>query len=324
MKRNLLSLIAIFFATAVTTLTAQTTVTFENLGLPVDSFWNGSDASGGFTAGKAYFYNSYNSQYGSWTGFAYSNKTDSLTPGFGNMYSSANGKGAMNSATYAVGYISAYGGPTAISLKAEARGKTVDGFFINNNTYAYQSMLNGDSYSKKFTSHDSDWFMLRIYGYFNGNVTDSVDFYLADFRFADTTKAYILKSWKWVDLTSLGNVDSLTFALSSSDNGQWGMNTPAYFCMDNLKTMDGVGIAEVQTPSDIRLYPNPVRNRLFVEMNFTSDTQIQIYDLSGQLLREIDGNSVQNGIDVSTFRSGLYYVRILDGRNVISKKFIKQ
>ena len=27
----------------------------------------------------------------------------------------------------------------------------------------------------------------------------------------------------------------LDFGLISSDNGEWGMNTPAYFAMDNLK-----------------------------------------------------------------------------------------
>ncbi|MEZ4953573.1 MAG: DUF4465 domain-containing protein [Saprospiraceae bacterium] len=37
----------------------------------------------------------------------------------------------------------------------------------------------------------------------------------------------------------LGHVDSL-FTLSSSDAGVFGMNTPAYFCLDNLT----LGIAE--------------------------------------------------------------------------------
>jgi hypothetical protein len=323
MRKNLLLITVWLSALFAGNAYAQTEVTFETLGLPVDSFWNGSDGSGGFTAGKAYFYNSYNSQYGSWTGFAYSSKSDSVTPGFTNMYSSANGKGAMNSATYAVAYISSFGGPTAISLKAEARGKTVAGFYINNNTYAYQSMLNGDSYSKKFTSHDSDWFMLRTYGYFNGNITDSVDFYLADFRFADSTKAYIVKSWQWLDLTSLGNVDSITFKLSSSDVGQWGMNTPAYFCMDNFKTMDGVGIAETGQDYQIRLFPNPVQDRLHLDLDALHDVQIRLYDISGRLLGTYDSADLQNGLDVSNLQNGLYYISVLADGVLISKKFIK-
>lgn len=40
--------------------------------------------------------------------------------------------------------------------------------------------------------------------------------------------------WQWVDLTSLGKVTSLGFAVSSSHNNEYGMTTPGYFCMDNL------------------------------------------------------------------------------------------
>ena len=322
MRKNLL-LIAVWIGALFSgSAYAQTEVTFENLGLPVDSFWNGSDGSGGFMAGKAFFYNSYNSQYGSWTGFAYSSKTDSVTPGFGNMYSSANGKGAMNSATYAVAYVSSFGVPAAISLKAEARGKVVAGFYINNSTYAYQSMLNGDAYSKKFTSHDSDWFMVRTYGYLNGSLTDSVDFYLADFRFADSTKAYIIKEWTWLDLTSLGNVDSIKFSLSSSDVGQWGMNTPAYFCMDNFKTMDGVGIATAAQNYNVRIYPNPVQDVLHLELDGMQAKRIELYDLSGRMLHS--WNTGQKTIDVSNLSNGLYYVRFVNAAGSISKKFIKR
>ena len=61
-----------------------------------------------------------------------------------------------------------------------------------------------------------------------------MDFYLADYRFADNGLDYIVDDWSWVDLTSLGAVDKLQFGLSSTDNGFFGMNTPAYFAMDNM------------------------------------------------------------------------------------------
>jgi hypothetical protein len=61
-----------------------------------------------------------------------------------------------------------------------------------------------------------------------------VEFYLADYRFADNRDDYILDTWQYVDLTSLGMIKSLEFTLSSSDIGEWGMNTPAYFAIDTL------------------------------------------------------------------------------------------
>jgi hypothetical protein len=46
-----------------------------------------------------------------------------------------------------------------------------------------------------------------------------------------------VSDWTYVDLSALstlGAFSTLHFALSSSDNGDFGMNTPAYFAMDSL------------------------------------------------------------------------------------------
>jgi len=68
-----------------------------------------------------------------------------------------------------------------------------------------------------------------------GEVTGSVDFYLADYRFQDPELNYIVHSWTTVDLTDLGNATTLVFGLNSSDVDEvFGMLTPAYFALDNL------------------------------------------------------------------------------------------
>ena len=43
-----------------------------------------------------------------------------------------------------------------------------------------------------------------------------------------------INQWTYVDLSQFGEIDAIMFSLSSSDNGTWGMNTPAYFAMDNF------------------------------------------------------------------------------------------
>jgi hypothetical protein len=65
-------------------------------------------------------------------------------------------------------------------------------------------------------------------------VTGAVGFYLADYRSADNGNDYIVHKWEYVGLTSLGEVKSLEFTLSSSDIGDWGMNTPASFAVDTI------------------------------------------------------------------------------------------
>jgi hypothetical protein len=55
---------------------AQGIADFEDLSLTSQSYWNGSDSSGGFSSGGARFSNHYDTAYDSWDGFAYSNKSD--------------------------------------------------------------------------------------------------------------------------------------------------------------------------------------------------------------------------------------------------------
>ena len=44
----------------------------------------------------------------------------------------------------------------------------------------------------------------------------------------------IIADWTYVDLSTLGKVDELHFALTGSRTGDYGLNTPAYFCIDDL------------------------------------------------------------------------------------------
>ncbi len=205
---------------------------FGDLTLSPESFYNGSDGAGGWESDGISFSNNYNSTYGSWDGFAYSNKTDMTTPGYENQHSAITGSGAGNTGIYAVGYVG-WTAPPTITLPEV---KKVGGIYVTNSTYDYLSMLNGDDYAKKFggaSGEDPDWFKLTITGKDEtGSVTGTAEFYLADFRYTDPDKDYIVNTWKWVDLTGLGTVKSMEFTLSSSDNGDFGMNTPAYFCMD--------------------------------------------------------------------------------------------
>lgn len=218
---------------------AQQVADFENLQLSPNSYWNGAPSNNTpFESGDAIFENKCTTE--SWgihwsSGFAYSNKSDVTTEGLTNMYSAISGKGANNSSNYVV----AQDGAT-IRFKPSNDGEPITGLYITNSTYAALSMAKGDTYAKKFggdTGNDPDYFYVTIRGYDQGaELPQPVRFYLADFRATDNTKDYIVKTWKWVDLSNFGSVDSLKFELSSSDvDKQWGwMNTPAFFCIDNL------------------------------------------------------------------------------------------
>jgi hypothetical protein len=222
MRKFLVSFLSLFFLT--TAVASAGVSTFEDLTLDAESYWNGSDGSGGFSSSGANFNNNYSADWGSWDGFSYSNITDTTTDGLDGQYNAIASGGAGDSNNYAVGYYSSFAAnPPTVTLPA---AQVVNGAYFTNNNYAYYSMLNGDQFAKKF--EEGDWFKLTVTGKdASGGETGKIDFYLANGR-------DILNTWTWVDLRGLGSVKSLELTLTSSDTGAWGMNTPAYFAMDSL------------------------------------------------------------------------------------------
>ena len=256
MRRSFVTALILAMAFSTPALAVNSDADFDDLSLLPESYWNGSDLSGGFSSGPASFNNSFTDWGGgftSWDGFAYSNLSQAAPPltGVPGQYTAIPGN-AQSSTNYAIGYVGYAGLPTMTLTEPQ---QLAWAYFTNNN-YNYYTMLNGDGFSKQFggpTSDDPDWFMLSIEGFDEQeNSTGTVDFYLADYRFADNSLDYIVNDWTWTDLSSLGEVQKLTFNLSSSDNGDFGMNTPAYFAMDTIQPM----IVDIQI--DIR--PGSDRN----------------------------------------------------------------
>jgi hypothetical protein len=61
-----------------------------------------------------------------------------------------------------------------------------------------------------------------------------VELMLADYRFLDNSQDFILDEWVFLNLSGLGVVSELQFSFQSSDVGDFGINTPQYFAIDNL------------------------------------------------------------------------------------------
>ncbi|MFT3883069.1 MAG: DUF4465 domain-containing protein [Gemmatales bacterium] len=139
-----LTLAAFTFVTANLFAQGTKTIDFEDKSLPPNSFYNGSDNAGGFTTRGAFFNNSYGG--GFWSGWSYSNTSDTTTPGFGNQYSAITGAGVGGSGIYGVAFNFA-SGASYINLPNGNQPLSVS---ITNTTYAALSMQTGDAFAKKF------------------------------------------------------------------------------------------------------------------------------------------------------------------------------
>ncbi len=307
---------------------AQTTSDFEIYPIGVDSFLNGSDGTNLFSSGNISLDNDYNSMWNSWTGWAISSGTDISTVEFSNL-STINGTGYDGSNNYAVSFSS---DQTIMHLDGDAAGEVVAGMYVNNLTVAYNIIKDGNQFSKKFgglTGDDPDYFLLTIKKYLDGTLSsESVEFYLADYQFADNAQDYIVDEWAWVDLTSLGQADSLAFSLASTDNGNYGMNTPAFFAVDNVVTSDGVvSVENVDAKSLFEIYPNPA-NEFFILKNLENgNAEISIFDMTGRLVYNADANTItgnQNEINIQNLAKGTYMIKVLSNEKVASQLLIKQ
>lgn len=315
--------VTLFFLLNTFLLTAQTIADFEALEIPAESFLDGSDGSGGFSSGNIFLPNTYNPEFFSWSGWAISNTTDTITPGFTNQYSAIAGSGAEGSATYALSFI------FGESIMRLSERSTVNGLFLTNNTYAYLSMLEGDDFAKKFggaTGDDPDFYRLTIKKYLEGQLSqDSVDFYLADYRFENNSQDYIVDDWTFIDLSALGEADSLSFSVASTDVGQFGINTPTYVCIDQVSTsLSGTtAIDFVPTEELFQLYPNPTTN--FLQLNSLSQqpVEVAIYSMTGQLVfsRTATGNEV---LDISPLSQGTYMLHVVNDKMQASQLLVKQ
>jgi uncharacterized protein DUF4465/type IX secretion system substrate protein len=307
-------------------LSAQTIADFENFTMDADTFLNGSEGNGGYASGNVFLPNDYNDIWQSWTGWAISNVTDNTSPGPFNQYSAIPGEGFDGSSNYAVSFVN---GASIINLENIAVGEVVNGFYVTNGTYPFFSMLDGDSFAKRFggvSGNDPDFFLLTIKKYINGNLsTDSIDFYLADYRFSDNSQDYIVDEWTYVDISSLGAADSLQLTMSSSDVGQFGMNTPAYFCMDNIITSDGTtALTGIKSKPGFEVYPNPATDFITIKNEGNQRKSFMIYDLSGNLLLSDRITSDKQEIDIRTLVSGTMIIEVQNSEAIESKILIKQ
>ena len=84
----------------------------------------------------------------------------------------------------------------------------------------------------------------------------------------------------------------------------------------------GVGINSINSNDDISIYPNPANTSFFVKINNNTTTHLEIIDLNGRLIHEenIPQGISLSEINTSKFSNGIYFVRLINDKNVVVRK----
>lgn len=265
------------------------------------------------------FVHSSMSDWDTWWGFTASNKVDNSKPTNTITYQYSNmarggivldENGAVKTdqfgapvvsadVPYLVAYYSAYMAKRPVDMTFnDGKNYQPIGMYVNLNSYAYYSIVDGDSFARAFTNNDK--FTLTIHGVAPDESEKTIDVTLAEYKNGDLTTT---RGWKYVDLTELGTVNELYFTMSSTDSGTYGMNTPGYFCIDKLSVSpaeDGVGTTAIDRDGVDIAY-----NRATKTVKVTGTDFAVIYDVAGSMVM-----SSNDGIfDVSSLPAGVYIVR---------------
>lgn len=136
------------------------------------------------------------------------------------------------------GYTDTYSGfigCAQMSLASNVERK-FDQMYVCNSSYGYGVIVNGNSFTQGSLPSKSGWFKLVVRGYKAG-ATDAVatdEIYLADYRNGANE---CLTTWTLFDLTNIKKeaVNRIEFDFEGSDAGDYGLNTPAYVCIDDVR-----------------------------------------------------------------------------------------
>lgn len=268
------------------------TVDFEDYILQAESSWNGSNMTGEkitdewgaevckniYQSNGFRFTNLYNPQWGSWAGMAISNMTaNNFVDYTTSQYNNCIGSGYNGSANFGVFFPSA---SKAIEVVGN-EDQEISGFYITNSAWNVKAYLEGDGQTDGCFA-TGDWCKLTITATRSDNTTANVDVYLADYRSDNAAEHRYINNWQWVDLSSLGKIRTLAFAVSSSRNNEWGMTTPGYFCMDNFN-----GVADENAISE-----NTIART-------TTAVEVARYTIDGKLI-----HAPQRGINIIRMSDG--------------------
>ena len=217
-------------------------------------------------------------------------------------------------------------------------------------------------YAYRFKYQDQD-FVYGGYSEDGGGFWDGVDYvngellveqgmvpFPVTFTVTDATEIYEnikfkgdMTNWNWVDMTQDGFDWSVTLDVypgtyewgvledDGSPEGIWliigdnlvvTVDEEGNITGDTDYTITYVGLEELSV--EINIYPNPVKDQLWISHTTDEVMTIRILDISGKLINEIKSSEKRTQISTQDLQKGVYLLEIAEANRQFTSRIIKQ
>ncbi len=136
--------------------------------------------------------------------------------------------------------------------------------------------------------------------------------------------------WWWEGSPIVGETnDSLNYYEFGENGHYWVVFTDPFGCTAMSDTIlnkcivTDVGIDEVEA-FDVRIYPNPFNNLVYIEVERDLD-ELVVIGVNGQVVqRRFDIKKGVNTVDFAELPAGMYLIQMVSGNQLVTKRLIKQ
>ncbi len=91
----------------------------------------------------------------------------------------------------------------------------------------------------------------------------------------------------------------------------------------SFRIIDNLSSTGFDFSSSLSIYPNPASTFVHIEINSSEEFNVELFDMSGRKLYQTQMNG-DISIDLNAYATGIYFMKIGDGANSITKKILKQ
>lgn len=123
-----------------------------------------------------------------------------------------------------------------------------------------------------------------------------------------------------------GSGDVTFYGSALSVNGDGSTSGDEYVDIPDLIITEGApsGINDNAIAHNLKVYPNPAVNEVYLDVESQNITHIEVYSITGSLAFQSKVNNSRYLMDISSFDKGAYMVKVFTQSDVYTSRFIKK